>query len=211
MSDPSNFHRCRVLLVEDDALFAQELALLLSQTDDFVVVAHAPDLASAETYLRQPHELAIIDLGLPDGDGVDLVRAHRQVVPQAKCLVMTVFEDQHTVHATLQAGADGYLVKTARNFVEQLRQVMDGLHPIDARVAGHLLEGVRESRIQPPAVDLSPRELQTLEALAHGLSYNDIATALNVSPKTVPDYPGRVSWPWNRDRLTSQVIIPCNN
>ena len=187
--------RVRVLLIEDDPVFAREVGLCLSQSDDFVVIAHAPDYATALIYLTQPHDLAIVDLGLPDGNGIDFVREHRVQQPGAKCMVMTVFESRESVTGALAAGADGYLVKSSADFVEQLRLVAAGEHPLDPKVTGYLLDTVRTDGDDSPSVrklaaevELSPREQQTLEALSEGLSYLAIAQRLGVSSHTVPDY-----------------------
>ncbi|MEM7098696.1 MAG: response regulator transcription factor [Pseudomonadota bacterium] len=189
MKPTNEQQKTRVLIVEDDQVFANELHHLLRKSEEFEVVGWAQDVASALDAIHTPHDLAIVDVGLPDGSGVDVVQSHREKAHSARCLVMTVFEDAPTTQAILKAGAEGYVLKTDPELLKHVRSVMEGKNPIDPNVTGHLLESVRKTHRKTSSnVDLSPREVQTLQALALGLSYNKIATTLGVSSHTVPDY-----------------------
>lgn len=189
----------RILLVEDDAVFLAEARQVLAQHPDFDVVAQAQSLVETRRCLGlnkrcAAHglsidiDIAVIDVGLPDGSGIDLIGQLKRCRPQIKCLIMTVFEDRETAQAALQAGADGYVVKSAPDFVLQLEQLSAQQHPWDPRVTGHLLARLRPPLDAPQAPDLSPRERQTLQALAEGQTYNDISVTLGVSVHTVADY-----------------------
>ena len=179
----------RVILVEDDQLLAAELGLLLAAQDNFRVVAQAYNLSDGMAKLSIPHDLLVVDIGLPDGSGIELVRRQQTIAPTAKSMVMTVFDDRVTTRRALAAGADGYVVKTDPNLLRQLELVVAGLHPIDPSVAGYLVDDLRgKSAKKHSTVVLTPREQQTLEALSEGLSYSEIAQRLEVSPHTITDY-----------------------
>lgn len=183
--------RARVLIVEDDSLALEELGASIDAADDLEVVATAQSVEQGLRRVSEPHDLLLLDLGLPDGNGLEVLDAQRRHQPDARCLVMTVFDTRDNTIAAVSRGAHGYVLKTAPDLLSHLRAVLEGEHPIDARVAGHVLAEVRGGC--QPAADasqgaLTPRELETLCGLAEGLSYRRIAERMHVSPNTVPDY-----------------------
>ena len=181
-----------VLIVEDDPLMLQELTLLIEPRTDLQLVATASSVVDGLAALAQPYDLLILDLGLPDGSGLSVLQAHSAQQTGAYCLVATVFEDRELTLQALEHGADGYVLKTDPNLLQRIDAVLSGDHPIDAQVAGHLLSAYRQSTrpaSQPAStIQLTPREQQTLQGLAEGLSYQLIADRLLVSPNTVTDY-----------------------
>ena len=189
MNHPQAPAGIRVLLVEDDEVMREELAHLIDQAPDLQLVGEAGDFDTAQRLLRQPHDVLVVDVGLPDGNGIDLLGLQRAQAPAARALVMTVFEDAQTTTQALQAGAAGYMTKTDPDLVLRIRQVAADQHPIDPAVTRHLLAAMGCSATEAPnPYNLTPREIDTLNGLAQGLSYNEIAEALKVSPHTVTDY-----------------------
>lgn len=186
----------RIIIVEDDARLRNYAIGALSAAADLAVVGDAANLADGLPLVAMTPDLALLDLGLPDGSGVQMIEAIRAQVPQCRVLVFTVFEDRASVLGTLKAGADGYILKdtSADLLLAHVRATLAGETPISARAASHLLSLVRDepvveaSAATPDAPHLSPRERELLEYLARGLSRKEAARIMNLSPHTVAEY-----------------------
>ena len=186
----------RIIIVEDDARLRNYAIGALSAAADLAVVGDAANLADGLPLVEMTPDLALLDLGLPDGSGVQMIEAIRAQVPQCRVLVFTVFEDRASVLGTLKAGADGYILKdtSADLLLAHVRATLAGETPISARAASHLLSLVRDepvveaSAATPDAPHLSPRERELLEYLARGLSRKEAARIMNLSPHTVAEY-----------------------
>lgn len=192
---PPSSGKARVIVIEDDERLRRYALDVLSQAEDFAIVGDAGTLAEGLPLVDHFPDLALLDLGLPDGSGIKVIEAIRAKVPSCRVLVFTVFEDRASVLGTLKAGADGYLLKdtTAQMLLAHVRATLAGETPISARAASHLLSFVRD---EPAAGDaapadaphLSPRERELLEYLARGLSRKEAARVMNLSPHTVAEY-----------------------
>ncbi|HUH05154.1 MAG TPA: response regulator transcription factor [Kofleriaceae bacterium] len=184
MSAPS------VLIVEDDAGTRQALTAALRLAG--VEVAQA--CATGEEALRLVSDVhpdvALVDLGLPDLSGIEVIRGMRAVLPELPVLVLTVFETPQVIVAAIEAGACGYLLKdTPLDEVHQaITQVLGGLAPLSPGVARQLVAAVRR-RAEPaegaPLFALTDREREVLALLVLGHSYASIATALAIQLGTV--------------------------
>lgn len=187
-----------VVLIDDDRGFVDYVRGVLEADEDKYRVSCAYDFAAGlEAVLNATGALYLIDLGLPDGRGVDLVSALRrrriETGFETRALVVTVFADQNSVMQALQAGADGYILKdsTAQELRRGVEQALDGASPISAVAAAQVL-----SHIQAPLMgakgeemqSLSRREIQLLELFAKGLSYKEAARVLDISVHTVQGY-----------------------
>ncbi|MFN3713660.1 MAG: response regulator [Alcanivoracaceae bacterium] len=132
--------------------------------------------------------LALIDLGLPDGPGVDIIRAIKRVSPDSVCVVTTIFDDSDHLFSALHAGADGYLLKDEPEveFVHHLRGILAGRPPLSAAIARKVLSVFR------PAVEetvrLAPREEQVLTLIARGFSVRSASEMLGISQHTAAGY-----------------------
>jgi len=184
----------RVIIVEDDERLRAYAKGALAAAADVAVVGDAGTLAEGLALVDLMPDLALLDLGLPDGSGISVIEAIRARVPACKVLVFTVFEDRASVLGTLKAGADGYILKdtSADMVLGHVRATLAGETPISARAAGHLLSLVRDEPVAeaagPDAPHLSPRERELLEYLARGLSRKEAARIMNLSPYTVAEY-----------------------
>ncbi|MFT4295365.1 MAG: response regulator transcription factor [Micropruina sp.] len=176
-----------VLLADDHPVVRRGLAALLSGEDWIGRLIEAGTIAEALrlTVLERPGT-AVVDLGLPDGDGVSLIRGIRRAVPECAVVVLTMTQDDATVHASLEAGASGYLLKESAPdaLLPALRTVRDGGMVLGPQVATSALAGLRRT-VPSPFDLLSPRELQHVGLLASGRSGAQIADALGVTEKTV--------------------------
>ncbi len=176
-----------VLLVDDHPVVRRGLAAMLNGEPWVTRLVEAGTVADAlKVAVLEKPDAAVVDLGLPDGDGVSLIRRLRHAVPGCAVLVLTMTQDDATVQACLAAGATGYLLKESAPdaLLPALRTVLDGGLVLGPQVATGALSGVQRT-VPAPFDLLSPRELQHVGLLAAGLSAAQIADVLNVTEKTV--------------------------
>jgi DNA-binding NarL/FixJ family response regulator len=180
----------RVLLVEDHTAVRQAIAAMFEREPDFDVVGQAGSLAGARRLLREV-DVAVVDLGLPDGYGGDLIKELSDVNPRAQALVLSASLDRAETARAVQYGAAGTLDKTARlaEVVNAVRRLRAGetLLPLEEvvellRFADHQREQEHKDRY---AIErLTPREHEVLQALADGLDSQAIADRLHISIRT---------------------------
>jgi two-component system response regulator DevR len=179
----------RLVLVDDHRIVRQGLHSILDPDPGFQVVGEAGSGAEALRLIEacQP-DIVLLDLRLPDGDGVQLCQQIGQISPASAVVILTAFIDQHLVSAAVRAGARGYLLKNAEDLhlAEQLRAVAQGQVVVDPGAAAILIGFVRRS--EPVFERLTPRETEILYAMALGLTNKEIAAKLNLSENTVKGY-----------------------
>ena len=176
------------MLVEDHASFRQTLALVFDQQPDFEVVAQAGSLGEARRVMRgREADLGVIDLALPDGEGVELIEDLREVNPLFAALVLTASLDR-TEHArAIEAGAAGVLHKSADvdEIMDATRRLAAGETLISPEELAEMLHLAGESHEARASIEqLTRRELQVLKALGEGLSNKEIAERLHMSVDT---------------------------
>ena len=179
-----------VLIVEDLADIAQWLHAQLDAQLSPRYITHAENLTQANASLRQhAYDLALVDLGLPDGNGTDFIRDFKAHNPQALCIVVTIYDDADHLLDALRAGADGYLLKddTEAQFAAQLIGILDGQPPLSASIARYLLQHFRPSSNEQDMV-LTQREADMLTLTAQGLSTKSAARQLGISYHTARGY-----------------------
>lgn len=183
----------RIAIVEDDPVVRDHFIEIVSGARELDLAGFASTLARARELLVLRPDLFLLDIGLPDGSGLDFVAEARSV--GARALMVTSFGDRETVVAAIRAGADGYLLKdsTSDSVLEGIRVVLAGGAPISAAAAVYLLERLRSDNgmADPDAVEdsgLTPREIELLKIFAKGSSYKEAARALGISPLTVGNY-----------------------
>ncbi len=184
----------QIFLVEDHASFRQTLALMFDRDTEFEVVAQAGTLAEARRVIEEIGDsanLGVLDLTLPDGEGIELIEELREVNPHFSALILTASLDQADHARAIEAGAAGILHKSADvdEIIGATRTLAAGKTLISSedivtllRLACHNREQPREAR--SGIERLTPRELQVLQALAEGLSNKEIAERLHVSVDT---------------------------
>jgi len=182
----------RVVLVEDDASLAEAMKALLEKASPRIEVAgvfHGAQ-AALEMLPSLKFEVALIDLHLPDGSGIDVVRGVRVIQPEAHPVVMTVFEDPKTVFAAIRAGAHGYLLKggTPEQLVTSVREAAAGGAPMSPRVARYVLDAVKSMPQAEISEELTVREREVLALLCEGHTYREVATAMTLQLGTVQTY-----------------------
>lgn len=187
-----------IAVVEDDPFVRRHLARLIEERPELTVAGQAGSVAQGRALLAENADLYIIDLGLPDGSGLELIREAAARSPAPRILVLTVFGDETSVIEAVAAGADGYLLKDSADetLCADIVETLNGGSPISASVAAYLLRRMRrapEAVVEPAAVlapgaeaaAVTPREIELLNLLARGLSYREAAAALEISHHTV--------------------------
>jgi DNA-binding NarL/FixJ family response regulator len=182
----------RVLVVEDDGRVSQAVCAILSSGG--FDVAHVADTAAgaAAAVRADPPDLVLVDLGLPDGDGVELIRSLRASAFGRPILVLTSATDPGRVVSALHGGADGYLFKEDldASLASSLRHMTSGGVPLSPGAAQAVLSELRSrpGKEAPPAAaapSLTPRERSVLELLSTGAGYADIARELGIEVNTI--------------------------
>lgn len=184
-----------MLLVEDDDETRARIAGAIQAEPRLVLAGVAASCVEARAVLAvSPPDVLVTDLSLPDGHGTELIREARAARPSTEALVITVFGDERSVVAALEAGAAGYLLKdgTDAELARPILQLVDGGSPISPAIARHLLRyfqraaGTPESARPPDETPvLSAREREVLELLARGFRVGEIAERLGISAHTV--------------------------
>lgn len=184
----------RIGMVDDDPAVLRFFTSVVGRDDTLTIAFSASTLAEARTALAAGRPaLCLVDLGLPDGSGVDLVR-ELKASGETKVLVTTVLGDRATVITALKAGADGYILKTtsAADMLVHIRQTLDGFTPISPQVATYLLEVLRPEpaarAVTEDGETLTDREVEVLAIFSRGLTYDETARVLGISPNTVRDF-----------------------
>ncbi len=179
----------RVALVDDHRLVRVGLRSLLESTPGFAVVGEAGDGREAVDLVeRCAPDVVLMDLSMPDVDGVAATRAIAATHPGVRVLVLTSFTDRARVQEVLAAGAIGYVLKDCEpdELLSAIRAAARGHVPLDPRVAGALLP----SAATGPS--LSPREEEVLRLVSQGLANKQVARALGITERTVKAHLGRV-------------------
>ena len=183
----------RIAMVEDKPLLRLGVQRVVEQVDDWIWAWEAECLRAARAQGSNPCDVLLLDLGLPDGSGLDLIEEFN--ARGVRVIVFSVLGDEQSVLAAIERGAAGYLLKdtAAEQMREAIAQVLNGGAPLTPAVAGHLLRKMRRTdTIAPPdnrpddaLMNLTAREREVLMALARGFSYDETATKLEISKHTV--------------------------
>jgi len=177
----------RIFLVDDHEIVRRGIAELLDRESDLEVVGEAGDVAHALARIEATRpDVAVLDVRLPDGDGVELCREIRSRHPEVRCLMLTAYDDDEATMSAVLAGASGYVLKnvSGSGLVADIRAVASGrslLHPAAAR---HVAERAQADRDDPRFGSLQLRERQVLALIAEGLTNRQIGERLYISEKT---------------------------
>lgn len=181
----------RIALLEDDPDQAKILIAAIESTSAFKIVGPFGTVREFQASREVGTcEAAVVDVHLPDGSGIEVIRSMRQLYPSLRCLVFTVAKDSFTIFTALQAGASGYLNKTGdpKGIVQRLTEVLSGELALSPGVARWVMLHFQETESAVAALGgagLTPAETRTLGELTRGLSYDEIAEKFDVSLSTV--------------------------
>jgi len=193
MSQQSQPAPVTVLLVEDDALTRRALSMAIESDPCFKLAACFDSVAPAKVWLSHfKPDILLTDLGLPDGTGIEIIRACVQMHPACDIMVVTMSADEDNVLACIEAGASGYILKNAGRLdvVRALKDLRSGGAPMSPAIARMVLARVRGKKEAAPAPApdapaLTKREAAILDLIARGDTYGEVARLLDVSVGTV--------------------------
>ncbi|HPE46229.1 MAG TPA: response regulator transcription factor [Deltaproteobacteria bacterium] len=187
-----------VLIVEDHEIFRLGIRELINHEPDLAVCGEADDVESARTLIRKLRpDLVIIDITLKKSNGMDLIKEISAHYKSMKTLVLSMHDELLYAERSLQAGAQGYIMKqeTSRSIVKAIRHILAGNIYVSQEIMDNLLERVRtgqDSLKKPPMDNLSDRELEVLGMIGQGKSTGDIAANMNLSVSTISTYRERI-------------------
>ena len=168
------------MCVDDHRVMLDGLALLIGRQPDMEVVASATNVPQAVAeHLRVSPDVTLMDLQLPEINGLEGIRRIRHAAPEARIVVLTMYQGDEDIYRSLEAGAATYLLKDALSdeLVSVIRQVHAGNRPVTPEVEA----GLESRRQQPP---LTPREIQVVRLITDGLRNKEIGVALGISEQT---------------------------
>lgn len=184
----------RVLLVDDHAVVRNGVRLMLGTSDDIEVAGEAQTASDALLLAKtQSFDVALVDVALPDRNGLELVRPLRAQQPTLAVLMLSIYAEEVYALRAIKHGAAGYLTKSvsAETLIAAVRKVHSGGKFITASLAERFAQHLGEA-LGPAHETLSDRELEVLKLIAGGESLANIATMLHLSPNTVTTYRARI-------------------
>jgi DNA-binding NarL/FixJ family response regulator len=181
----------RVFLLDDHEIVRRGLRELLEAEGDIEVVGEAG--TAEEAYGRIPAtspDVAVLDVRLPDGDGIEVCREIRSNHPEIACIMLTSFAEDDAVYAAIMAGAAGYVLKQVKgtDLVDGIRQVARGQSLLDPAVTTRVLERLRHKDDDDELSVLTDQERKILELIADGLTNRQIGEKIFLAEKTVKNY-----------------------
>jgi len=185
----------RVFLLDDHEVVRRGLRELLEAEGDIDVVGEAG--TAEEAYGRIPAttpDVAVLDVRLPDGDGVEVCREVRSRHPEIKCLMLTSFADDEALFSAIMAGASGYVLKQVRgtDLVDAVRRVGQGESLLDPTVTARVFERLRAKPEEDELRVLTDQERRILDHIAEGLTNRQIGERMYLAEKTVKNYVSNV-------------------
>ena len=182
----------RVFVVDDHELVRRGLIELINTEDDLSVVGQAGDVQGALSTLTSiVTDVAVIDVRLPDGSGIELCREIRSLYPNVKVLMLTSFLDDEAVLGAVLGGASGYVIKDIKNLdlLEAIRKVAEGEILLDIALVSNVTSRLR--KVASPAseiYELTDQEQRVLEHIGRGLTNRQIAESMFLAEKTIKNY-----------------------
>jgi two-component system response regulator DevR len=181
-----------VFLLDDHEVVRSGLRSLFEATDDLIVVGEAGTVAEALIRIPATHpDVAILDVRLPDGSGVEVCREIRSGFPEIACVMLTSYADDEALFAAIMAGASGYVLKqiTGTDLVNDVRRVGAGQSLLDPAITTRVLDRLKNGPKEDARLaGLTPQERRILDLIAEGRTNRQIADAMFLAEKTVKNY-----------------------
>jgi two-component system, NarL family, response regulator DevR len=201
----------RVFLVDDHEIVRRGIADLLDDEADLQVCGEAASAAEALARITVSRpEVAVLDVRLPDGNGVELCRELRARTPELRCLMLTSFSDDEALLDAIMAGAAGFVLKQVlgNDLLAAIRTVAAGQSLLDGRTTAALMNRLRRQRDDAdPLRDLSDQERTVLELIGDGLTNRQIAERMFLAEKTVKNYVSHLLAKLGMQRRTQVAVL----
>ncbi|TDD83365.1 response regulator transcription factor [Saccharopolyspora karakumensis] len=182
----------RVFVVDDHDVIRRGIAALVDAEQDLELVGEAGSVAEALAWVPKSNpQVAVLDVRLPDGNGVELCRELRSQLPELRCLILTSFDDHEALMDAIMAGASGFVLKgvVSQELVSALRTVGAGKSLLSPQRTEAMLNWLRkEQERADPLRELTARERQVLELIGEGMTNREIAERMVLAEKTIKNY-----------------------
>jgi DNA-binding NarL/FixJ family response regulator len=201
----------RVFLVDDHEIVRRGIADLLDDEPDLQVCGEAASVAEALARIPATRpDVAVLDVRLPDGNGVELCRDLRAKMPELHCLMLTSFSDDEALLDAIMAGAAGFVLKQVlgHDLLAAIRTVASGQSLLDGRTTAALMNRLRRQRDDAdPLRELSDQERTVLELIGDGLTNRQIAERMFLAEKTVKNYVSHLLAKLGMQRRTQVAVL----
>jgi two-component system response regulator DevR len=201
----------RVFLVDDHEIVRRGIADLLGEESDLLVVGDAASVTEALAKVPGAQaDVAVLDIRLPDGNGIELCRELRSRIPGLQCLMLTSFADDEALFDAIMAGASGFVLKQilGADLVNAVRTVAAGQSLLDAHTTSALLNRIRREREEgDPLRMLSEQERTVLDLIGEGLTNRQIAERMFLAEKTVKNYVSHLLAKLGMQRRTQAAVF----
>ncbi len=185
-----------ILLVDDHEMMRDGLRAILERNNEFHVIGEADSGSAAVQFCKRAHpDLVVMDIGLPDLNGIEATIEIIRHSPQTRVVILSIFDDDNTVMSAMRSGARGFVLKRASSadLIDALRTVGRGGSYLSSQVSDSLLTRIQNGDLETtakrgPLDTLSPREMQVLRLVAEGKTSKDIAVLLDLGLQTVRGY-----------------------
>lgn len=201
----------RIFLVDDHELVRRGIAGLLDAEADMEVVGEASTASQARSRIAAiPTDVALLDVRLPDGSGIDICRELRSRSPEIRCIMLTGYDDDEALFAAVIAGAAGYVLKNVRGsgLVGSVRRVAAGHSLLDPDLTKRVIDRMKGRDAEDARLaQLGPRERQILALIADGLTNREIGERLSLAEKTIKNYVSAVLSKLGLQRRTQAAVL----
>jgi DNA-binding NarL/FixJ family response regulator len=199
----------RVFLLDDHEVVRRGLRELLEAEDDLVVVGEADSTETALARIPPTRpDVAVLDVRLPDGSGIEVCREIRSRHPEIQCLMLTSFADDEALFSAIMAGAAGYVLKQVKgaDLVEGVRRVGRGESLLDPAITKRVLERLRTKSEDDELAGLTEQERRILDLVAEGLTNRQIGERMFLAEKTVKNYVSNLLAKLGMSRRTEAAV-----
>ncbi|MFD6355390.1 response regulator transcription factor [Nocardia tengchongensis] len=200
-----------VFLVDDHEIVRRGLTDLLEEDPELTVVGEAGDVAQALARIPALRpDVAVLDVRLPDGNGIELCRDLLAEIDDLRCLILTSYTDEQAMMDAILAGASGYVVKDIKGMelAKAIKEVGAGRSLLDNRAAAALMARLRRStEFDGPMAGLTDQERKLLDLLGDGLTNRQIAERMFLAEKTVKNYVSRLLAKLGMERRTQAAVL----
>ena len=201
----------RVFLVDDHQIVRRGVADFMADEPDLEVVGEAASVTEALTRIPESKpDVAVLDVRLPDGNGVELCRELRSRMPELACLMLTSYADDEALFDAIMAGASGYVLKQVRgaDILGAVRTVAGGGSLLDPSATARVMQRLREqATAKDPLAGLTDQERRILDLIGEGLTNRQIGERMFLAEKTVKNYVSSIFAKLGLDRRTQAAVL----
>ena len=201
----------RLFVVDDQEIVRRGVIDLCTAETDIEIVGEASTAAQARARISATRpDIALLDMRLPDGDGIDVCRDVRSENPNTRCIILTAFDDDEAINAAVLAGASGYVLKEVRGnrLIENLRTVAAGGSLLGPSLSRRVVDRIRDEHRGDPRLEaLTTRENEVLTLIADGLTNRQIGEELGLAEKTVKNYVSSLLSKLGLQRRTQAAVL----